>query len=293
MNTPSSFDRAAEFIWTHARVLERRMFMSRFLGDDKSAVLEALRAFRNQDGGFGQALEPDLRASESQPIHAEFALQIMRDFGLRDKETAEGVCEYLGSIANDEGLVSAILPSAQQYPRAVHWDGPSPLEPDLGATIGVVGLLHFQEVSHGWLEKATASCSRLLSTTVIEDAHRIKSALTFLQYAPAAKNVAALRDALRTQLDSARWFTTEVPVTTYAMTPLDFATSPAEDGSSFFSAETISTHLDDLARQQEDDGGWPIYWDPPGAGPRCEWRAIWTLNAITVLNNYGRVQATS
>ena len=70
----ASFERAADFLWSYGRVLERRRFVGQFSEDAIAAgiplpgapqaapadgVLAALHAYRNHDGGFGHALEPD------------------------------------------------------------------------------------------------------------------------------------------------------------------------------------------------------------------------------------------
>lgn len=40
-------------------------------------VISALRPYQNADGGFGNALEPDLRGDASQPVPFEHAFQIL------------------------------------------------------------------------------------------------------------------------------------------------------------------------------------------------------------------------
>jgi hypothetical protein len=60
-------ERADEFLWTRARLLERRIFEHRFRDGSAEAVERAVDAYRNADGGFGQALEPDCRTPHSQP----------------------------------------------------------------------------------------------------------------------------------------------------------------------------------------------------------------------------------
>lgn len=59
--------RAEHFLWLTARVLEQRRFAYHFLGGDADAVETALSAYRNEDDGYGHALEPDLRGPVSQP----------------------------------------------------------------------------------------------------------------------------------------------------------------------------------------------------------------------------------
>jgi hypothetical protein len=59
--------RATEVIVTHARLLERLSFRSRFEGAPAAAVEQAVRAYSNPDGGLGHALEPD------SPLRAGFS----------------------------------------------------------------------------------------------------------------------------------------------------------------------------------------------------------------------------
>src|SRR5918995_6381538 len=74
-------DAARTFIDTHARVLDRRRFESLTGEADEESVLAALLAYRNPDGGFGWALEPDLRTPTSQPVGAFHAFEILGEIG--------------------------------------------------------------------------------------------------------------------------------------------------------------------------------------------------------------------
>ena len=67
--------RAEHFVWLTARVLEQRLFAYHFLGGGADPVETALAAYRNDDGGYGHALEPDLRGPVSQPLHTAHALR--------------------------------------------------------------------------------------------------------------------------------------------------------------------------------------------------------------------------
>ena len=88
----SSLERAAEFMWRNARLLDRAMFAREFLGGPPGAVITALMAYRNTDGGFGNALEPDVRAPGSMPLHCEQALYVLPEAEIRAAGLAMGVC---------------------------------------------------------------------------------------------------------------------------------------------------------------------------------------------------------
>jgi len=57
----SDFDAVSAFIAANARVIDRRRFGRMFGDGDAQRVRDAVAAYRNHDGGFGDALEPGLR----------------------------------------------------------------------------------------------------------------------------------------------------------------------------------------------------------------------------------------
>src|SRR3954467_4301656 len=84
----SVIERAADFIWRNARLLERTLFARLFLDGPGEPVVNALRAYRNPDGGLGLSLEADMRAPSSQPLHCEIALRALHQAGMRDPAIA-------------------------------------------------------------------------------------------------------------------------------------------------------------------------------------------------------------
>ena len=71
------FARARDFMLRNARLVDRHLFACLFEGASNEPIRDALRAYRNPDGGFGNALEPDKRCPESQPVDAEVALKTL------------------------------------------------------------------------------------------------------------------------------------------------------------------------------------------------------------------------
>jgi hypothetical protein len=64
---PVDIDAAERFVLANARLLDRHRLAVLVHGAPLEPVLDALRAYRNPDGGFGHALDPDIRAPESEP----------------------------------------------------------------------------------------------------------------------------------------------------------------------------------------------------------------------------------
>ena len=73
--------RAADFIWRNARLLDRQRFAFHFENGSRQDVVHGLLAYQNGDGGFGAALEPDLRDPSSQPVPAQHALEVLDEVG--------------------------------------------------------------------------------------------------------------------------------------------------------------------------------------------------------------------
>ena len=62
-------------------------------------VVEALRGYRNPDGGFGHALEPDLRCPSGQPAPTLYALEILNEAGTADGELARDARGWIAQVA--------------------------------------------------------------------------------------------------------------------------------------------------------------------------------------------------
>src|SRR4051812_31884463 len=88
----SPLARAAWFVWLTARVLEQRRFAYHFQAADAEPVETALAAYLGADGGYGHALEPDLRGPVSQPQHVAHALRVLDGIGRCGGQRVERLC---------------------------------------------------------------------------------------------------------------------------------------------------------------------------------------------------------
>ena len=283
-----TLSRARDFMLTHARLLERRLFEVQFAGADPASVAQVVRAYQNADGGLGHALEPDLRCPDSQPLFVEVGLTALHEAGCRDQGLALSVCPFLASASDEAGLVPPILDTALGSPHASHM-GPSAVASDLNPTAGLCGLLHYQGVQHPWLSRATETCCDLLIRHPPLEAHTLLGATRLADHLPDRALAGRLYDAIASALPRARFFIAEAPVEGYGLTPLHFAPRPESKWRVLFSDAQIDGHLQDLIGRQQPDGGWPIAWEAPGPAAVLEWRGRWTLEAVCTLTAYGRV----
>ncbi len=112
---------AESFIWRAARLLDRHRYSLLFVGGPAEPVLEALRGYRNADGGFGHALEPDLRCPASQPAPTLNALEVLNEAGASDSELARDARAWIVSIAEEDGGIPFVLAGFEDYPHAPWW----------------------------------------------------------------------------------------------------------------------------------------------------------------------------
>jgi hypothetical protein len=274
----ASFERARDLVYRSGRVLERRLFARLFEDGDAEGVVAGVLSYRNADGGFGHGLEPDKLAPQSQPLDVQIALQVLTDAGAKAREIGEDACGFLEPLADERGLVPPVLPSVADYPRADHWgDGTFP--PGINPTAAIAGYLNGLGVEHPWLTQATETCLETLEKETLGEAHEIAAAAVFVEQVPEARPLASL---LAEALPQAQWFLADPAAEGYGVPPTKF---PRE----WFDDELYDAHLDKLESQQQDDGGWPVAWEPPGPGSLAAWRAILTIEALKTLKKNGRL----
>lgn len=295
----SSLSSGRAFLDREARLIERRLAAVLFDGDNPAGVVGAVMAYRNSDGGFGHGLEPDKRCPDSLPIDVESAIDILlmagAGGGVTDRSGDVGVdrlvlgaCDWLGSVAADDGAVPLSLPVMERYPRAEHWSEWT-YTPALNPTAGLAGRMHRIGVTHDWLARATDWTWARLESGFDEDAHALAEVLVFLAHVPDRGRAEAFDPLIEPWLAGAQWYRPDPADTAYGVTPLHLAWSPDSRWRHLFDDSTIDGHLDRLVRDQQPDGGWPITWEPPGAASTLEWRGIETLRALRTLRAYGRL----
>lgn len=283
----SVVDRAREFVLLNGRLVDRYRFAAAFDAGDNEPVVRALRAYQNEDGGFGNGIEPDIRGASSQPVGAEQALRILDEVGHFDSDIVDRLCEWCAGASTVEGGLPFALESIVDGPRAPWW------QPSTGAslnpTAAIAGLLHRAGVEHDWVTTADAFCWSALADRVPElTEHEALCALEFLQTpsdtASADRIVGSLRSRVLGDL-----VTNDPQTTGYVMSPLKFAPTPQHLARSWFDDSLIEDHLDALHKAQASDGGWPISWEPPSGVAASEWRGKITIDSLLVLGSYNRL----
>ncbi len=280
---------AASFLTTHGRVLDRRRYEF-LLGDgDRDAVLAAVDAYRNPDGGYGWGLEPDLRAAESQPGGALHALEVFAEVGPTPR--SREVFDWLGRVSLPDGGVPFALPVTDAAGCAPFWVSADPGASSLQSTAFVAGVGHRVAAvqpelrEHPWLVGATRYCFDAIGK-LAEAPHAI--ALSF-----AVGLLDAASDTMPEALPLLDRLGEFVPADGLAavaggregetLRPLDFAPRPGRPARRLFSADVIEGDLRRLAADQQEDGGWQVDFDSFSPAAALEWRGYATVAAVRTL----------
>src|SRR5262245_16925014 len=110
-------ERAEEYIWANARVLEQRRFELLFKGGEAQPVIDAVKPYKTPDGGYGYALEPDGRGPTSQPPHIWTALEALEDAGTTDPD----IPDHLQAMTAPDGGIPVALGNLEPFPHAPWW----------------------------------------------------------------------------------------------------------------------------------------------------------------------------
>ncbi len=292
---PVDVGAAERFVRLNARWLDVVRFERAFGDGGDDAVVRALLAYRNDDGGFAGLLEPDLRTPRSQPQAAELALRIFDELGHVPADVAGALCDWLETVTDADGGVPFTHPSAQGHPAAPHWHHADGVTGAINPTAPLVGLLHrLGIVGHPWVDRATGFCwTRLADETVPLEMYDVRAGVWLLDPSvPEAPASAAARARLRAAavehvaLDPAD---TAPDATEHRIGPLAVAPRPTIPGHDLFPAAVLGEHVDALAAQQQPDGGWEVNFPPISPAAHAEWRGWSTVDALLTLRDAGRL----
>jgi hypothetical protein len=304
-----SYIRACQFLKSKARPIDRALFEHRFEGGSAEKVVSALVAYQNEDGGFGQALEPDLRSPSSSADASGIGLNILREIGFpSEAPMLQNAVHFLLATFNPETSTWRVAPQdVNQHPHAPWWhDEEGGLERNFDGyrvipRAKIVALLHHYAdlVPGNWLSNLTEQ-----TVSDIETIDPLGSGGgDDLVYALSMAEEGAVPEAFRTRvmarlravvpevvsLDPAEW-------DTYCISPLKIVHSPQSPVADLI-WEAIQEHLNYQIDHQTPEGAWDPVWSwgdfYPQVWPqaRVEWQGYLTLETLTTLKAFDRIEA--
>lgn len=288
MDTPD-LNAAAMFLAGSGRVLERRRF-DRLFGDGPAEpVRAAVAAYRNPDGGFGHALEPDCRCPDSQPAAIELALRILAESDAWDSELVTSACDWLQRHEAAGGGATFVEASVEGWPHAPWWVPEGSRPASLIATGLIAGTLHSRGVSHPWLDRASEVMWSRIGELTAPSAYEMLGVTRFLDCVPDRDRAQRAFRQVGPLLLAGKLAALDPGATGEVHSPLEFAPAPDSLARELFDGQVIAAHLDHLASGQQDDGGWTFNWFQWSPAAAEDWRGFMTVGALTTLRRNGRL----
>ncbi|WP_079477871.1 hypothetical protein [Halobacillus salinus] len=113
------YQEARRFIQSHGRDLEAAV-----LTEDAHGIIQALAPYQNEDGGFGNGLESDIRLPHSSAIATSVALQHLKEIDTYDQADTmiQKAVVYLERTFDQQRQGwFAVPPEVNDYPHAFWW----------------------------------------------------------------------------------------------------------------------------------------------------------------------------
>jgi hypothetical protein len=288
-----NLDAAISFVATHARVLDRRRLHLLLGAGSADDVVAALDAYRNGDGGYGWALEPDLRSSTSQPVAAMHALEVLAEIRDTNSQRPMELCDWLAAHTLPYGGVPLALPYSDTAGSAPLWADADAMVSSLQMTAQIAAQAHrlarhrADVAGHPWLASATSYCLDAIDRIVeAPPVHELLFAIRFLD------TVADHVPRARPMVDRLTRYVVRDGPTPVAggaegevMYVLDFTPYADAPSRASFTMDAIAADLDRLASQQQPDGGWTITFTPYSPAAALEWRGYTTVQAVATLRS--------
>lgn len=266
------YDRARNFIYKNARPLDIARWKYMFENGSKEDVLTALLAYQNDDGGFGNALEPDSWNPNSSPVQTWVATEIIKEIKLEDKNhpIIQGILKYLSSGKDFDGHTwSNTVATNNDYPHAPWWSfEPSP-EISYNPTASLIGfILKYEDENSKFYE-----LTRILAKEAyhdfklhfpIEAMHTVSCYVDLDEYMKESPvkdliDLEEFRNLLREQIQHVITYDTSKWAVDYVCKPSLFIDTKTSD---FYmdNKEICDYECEFMINTQESDGTWNITW---------------------------------
>lgn len=303
--TIEAWDRAANFLKTHARKLEKEIFAWKYEGAPADNVIDELFGYQNEDGGFG-TYEPDIESDLSSVLNCTHVLYIAGELGVAATHPAIfKAMKYLAATYEPDLKAWPIIPRHDNsFPHAPWWECDENFDkqwnyfkdnprPEVLMYLYMYGSTETRDILS---EVEDAIVDRI--DDIGEDGVPRDSMRCYIKLAQCPETPDRVRGLLTSRIDT--WIANSVERdpdkwNDYCLKPIDVifsATSPGYNED----RDALETNLDWEIENQADDGSWEPNWSWGGNYPesweraRVAWKGILTLERLAVLTAFGRAR---
>lgn len=271
--------KARDFVYANGTLWERALFAYHFQDGQLARLHKTLLQYKNPDGGYGHALEHDVRCPQSHPAAVEFLLGVITWHELPVGNLLVDTPEWVIQHQNEDGSLQN-PPELLDYPHAPWWAqmGGQQAPDAIAGRLNRLGL-----ASPGLLERTQAWAQRHLTPDAIR-----KVDWLFMNYHAHDYffNIESYPD-----LEAHRQATVETIIATAREAPeaqypviFNFCSQPDAPVTQALPADLVNQALDYLVENQQADGGWH---DEHGL---AQWWPYTTITSLVVLHRFGRLK---
>jgi len=295
------FEAARHFVATNGRALDAALLAQSLGQGSAEAVMVALIAFQNPDGGFGHGLEPDTRSPASTAIATSIGLRLLARVEAPARHpTVVSAIDWLdGALGRENGVWPIVGKDVGLAPHAPWWAWSEDLAAGwngfrFNPTAEILThLYHWRAATPPSLfECVEAGLRRTLAEIeLLEGAYDLKCAIRLAAADGLPADLAKPLDAL-----VRRSIAAHDPADEHA-SPFDAAPTPSSPFADLVDGR-IEAALISLIESQAEDGGW--LWNPDWAWgfvdkkawaeAHRDWRGWLTRETLETLMAYGRVE---
>jgi hypothetical protein len=292
--------KGADYLKQHGRPVEKSLRAFFFEQGSAEAVIDAMAAYQNEDGGFGHAFEPDMRCPASSTLATTEALAWIWQIGIQpDHVMVRKAVQYLIRTYQPDAKSWLFIPKeSQAYPHAPWWQ----FNPDAASTkhnprpqiLGIFLRAINQVPSALLTELQEDVVAAFLNHVPDMQMHDLFNYLRLYRtpdlpaavHEPLAQHLPAIVRSVVSMKEEA-W-------SGYALRPYGVLEGLDDE---FFPmvADALPASLVYLVNEQVKDGSWPLTWNwgdtYPDVWPIAEkeWKSIVTLDNIRFLQSLGAV----
>jgi hypothetical protein len=287
------FKQASSFIKTKARPLERALFQYEFENGRKEDVILELEKFQNDDGGFGNSLEPDFRLGSSSALATSVALQTISYLKIEPNHSiVQKVMNYLINTYNPDSIGWEMVPKeVEKVPRAPWWNYQEPRKDWGNPNAEILGYFYeYKElIPESLLQTLTEKAIHHFNNLEEYEFHEV---LCYVRLAERIDSfilpsfIEKLKESLKicVEKDKEKW-------REYTLQPIQVVQSPTSMFYPYFE-DVIEENLKFILEIQTEKGSWEPTWSWFGQymdtweTAKVEWEGVLTLGNLRTLKSF-------
>ncbi|BBM87159.1 hypothetical protein [Candidatus Uabimicrobium amorphum] len=282
------------YIEVNARKLDLMLYHYFFKGGTTSAVIQELKNYQNEDGGFGHGLEPDVQAKESSVLATSIAFQYLTAAKVsRDEIMVKKGLKYLADNYNKEKQAWFNLTKpCMDSPRAPWWNYEKQFDSEQwgNPTAEILGYFIMYQPESNLLEDLKDKAIHRLNEIKKPEFHEIMCFTRLYEMSGTEfqkKVFSQLSELINRTIDKnvSNWGN-------YSATPFSYINSHQSPLFSIFDSSLINADLERVKNSIVNGDHWEPRWDWGDLNPNVwlkakrDWIGKLTVESVAILKNF-------